>query len=471
MNASPRPGDSPLQEPEAILLGAALTSTEIAYTLIAQIPQDSWPTSAMREVAAAQRALVDDGRSPDLSNVLHYLKTRGRLRAAGGIAYLGKLSRVVLSAAEAPSYIAMMRERGLERQLLSTAEELQLTARSCLPIGERVARSRALMDAIDAADPLEQAPIRDVVESVADDIREGTTRRDGDPPLRTGLDALDEILDEIEPGALVTIAGRPGMGKTLLAARLARSFASEGKVLFFPYEMTPRQIIRRSLASEAGVPARREQGSRLSSQQDAALQEAASRLGALDLCFVRAAQMGATEIASLVRRQQRVGPVRAIVIDYLQLIPMTPPKGVQMTPADLITATTGRLKNLAVETGIPIILVSQLNRDVEKRDDKRPQLSDLRGSGGIEQDSDVIILLYRDDYYKPSSKRAGELDAIVAKQREGMTGCAVLGVDLARQWIGNRSEKRGGFSDSSYGERQTPTERRPSSTDTALEQF
>jgi replicative DNA helicase len=245
----------------------------------------------------------------------------------------------------------------------------------------------------------------------------------------TGFTDLDRLLNGLHPGQLIIVAGRPGLGKSTAGMDFVRSASVRNNLAsaIFSLEMSKVEIVTRLLSAEARVPLQVLRSGRLSDDDWTRLARRMGEISEAPLFVDDTPNMTLMEIRAKARRLRQRNDLRLIVVDYLQL--MTSPKRTESRQQEVAELSRG-LKLLAKEVECPVVAVSQLNRGPEQRNDKRPQLSDLRESGSIEQDADVVILLHRDDYYDKESPRAGEADFIVAKHRNGPTDTITVAAQL-----------------------------------------
>jgi replicative DNA helicase len=354
------------------------------------------------------------------------LSRQGVLKEAGGREQLLDLVESVVSAAGILHHAEIVREKAIQRRLLETCLDVarrcydnQDAAKDLLDDAERqimeVARMDKSGDANSITDILQQTFER------IDKLRERGARLTG---LGTDYVDLDDMMGGLQPGELIILAARPSMGKTSFALNLTERVASlKHSVAFFSLEMSSQQVIQNMLCCRAQIDGQAMRKGRITDQQYKRLQEEAERLYETEIFVDDTPGVTITQLRAKCRRLKQKHNIQMVVIDYLQL--MTAGGRVESRQQEISTISRG-LKGLARELSVPVIALSQLNRDVENRDDHRPRMSDLRESGAIEQDADVIILLHRDEYYKPSEANAGLAQIIIAKQRNGPTGEVTL---------------------------------------------
>lgn len=384
-----------------------------------------------RLVYAAVGALVSAGKPADMITVFEHLQSVGKADDVG-LAYLNGLVQALPSAANIRKYAEIVRERSIRRMLIVMSDEIATAAfspgeRSALDVlamaQERVFRmgdegSRGTTGPQD----LQDLAVR-VLEGAQDAAERGAPDVAG---LSTGFTDLDRKLSGMQGGQLIVVAARPSMGKTAFAMNIAEHVAvAEGlPVLVFSMEMDSIQLARRMLASVGRLRSRGLRTGQLDDAEWGRLSGAVERLRSVTVLIDETAGLSMAEVQLRSRRQARIcGKLGLVVVDYLQLMSGA---GSEENRATAIGEISRGLKALAKELQCPVIALSQLNRSVEARTDKRPMMSDLRESGAIEQDSDVILFIYRDDYYNKDTENPGVAEIIIGKQRDGPTGTVEL---------------------------------------------
>lgn len=354
------------------------------------------------------------------------LSRSGRLQDAGGHEQLLDLMESVVTAAGIVYHAEIVREKAVTRRLLETcldvarrAYDNELDAKELLDEAERqifeISRLDKTGDAVSIANVLQSTFER------IDRLREREGRLTG---LRTDYYDFDDMMGGLQPGELIIVAARPSMGKTTFALNLTERVASFGApVAFFSLEMSNQQVIQNMLCCRAQIDGSAMRKGRITDQQYKRLQEEAARLYETPIYVDDTPGISITQLRAKCRRLKQKHDISMVVVDYLQL--MSAGGRVESRQQEISAISRG-LKGIARELSMPVIALSQLNRDVENRDDHRPRMSDLRESGAIEQDADVIILLHRDEYYKPTEQNTGLAQIIIAKQRNGPTGEVVL---------------------------------------------
>ncbi|MCW5638318.1 MAG: replicative DNA helicase [Rubrivivax sp.] len=387
-----------------------------------------------RLIFAAVGALIGASKPADVITVFEHLQTLGKAQDCGGLAYLNALAQSVPSAANLRRYAEIVRERAVLRRLIAASDEIATSAFNTqgravvqildeaegliFKIGEEGSRTRQGFQGIDKL----VTALIDRVNELAENGAEEVTG------VRTGFYELDRMTAGLQKGDLIVLAARPSMGKTAFALNIAEHVAvAEGlPVLVFSMEMGAAQLALRMVGSLGRIDQQHLRTGALRNEEWERLAEAVDRLGRVQLYIDETPALNAAELRARARRMARQfgGTLGLIVVDYLQL--MSGSSGSEENRATEIGEISRGLKALAKELQCPVIALSQLNRSVESRNDKRPMMSDLRESGAIEQDADVIMFIYRDEYYNKESKEPGVAEIIIGKQRNGPVGTLKL---------------------------------------------
>ena len=386
-----------------------------------------------RLIYAAIGALVAGSKPADVITVFEQLQSHGKADDCGGLAYINALAQSVPSAANMRRYAEIVRERSILRKLIAASDEIATTAfnpqgravsgildeaeSKIFKIGEEGSRQRQGFQGIDKL----VVALIDRVQELHDNGAEEVTG------VRTGFYDLDRMTAGLQKGDLIVLAARPSMGKTAFALNIAEHVAvQEGlPVLMFSMEMGASQLALRMVGSLGRIDQQGLRTGRLKNDEWERLTEAVERLGQVQMYIDETPALTSAELRARARRMARqFGTLGLIVIDYLQL--MSGSSSGDENRATEIGEISRGLKALAKELQCPVIALSQLNRSVESRNDKRPMMSDLRESGAIEQDADVIMFIYRDDYYDKASKEPGVAEIVIGKQRNGPVGTVKL---------------------------------------------
>jgi replicative DNA helicase len=391
---------------------------------------EAFYAEAHRKIYAAMQALRSQGRPVDLVTLSEELSRRGQLEEVGGTAYLLQLSEATPTAAYAEHYARIVAEKWTLRRLIQAAgEAMRLAYEEAGSLDEILdtAGKKILEVALTKTDT-EARPMRELVHETFEHIEALFQNKGEVAGVRTGFKELDGLIGTLAPGSLNIIAARPAMGKTAFALTIAQNAAlKEGVgVGIYSMEMPAAQLTLRMMCSEARIDMNRVRLGQLTDRDFSRLVDVASRLSEAPIYIDDTPDLTLMELRARARRLVSQNQVGLIIIDYLQLMsgPGSGKSGENRQQE--IAAISRGLKALARELGIPIIALSQLSRAVEARPNKRPMLSDLRESGSIEQDADLVMFIYRDEYYNPHSEKAGIAEIIVGKQRNGPTGTVEL---------------------------------------------
>ena len=376
-------------------------------------------------------SLADRSQPFDVVTLAEELERRGELNAAGGLAYLGALASDAPSAANIRAYAEIVREHSVKRQLIRVGTEIAdsafhpdgRNAAELLDIAEQKVFDIAEQKAKDSGGFV---PIKPLLTRAVDRIELLYARSEPITGLSTGFTDLDDMTSGLQPADLLVIAGRPSMGKTSFAMNIAENVAirSRKPVAVFSMEMPGESLTMRMMSSLGRIDQHRVRTGRLDDEEWPRLTSAVSLLSEAPIFIDDSAALTPTEVRARARRLMREqGELGVIVIDYLQL--MQAP-GENETRATEISIISRSLKALAKELHVPVIALSQLNRNLEQRPNKRPVMSDLRESGSIEQDADLVIFIYRDEVYHEDSPDKGIAEIIIGKQRNGPIGTVRL---------------------------------------------
>ncbi|UXL06461.1 replicative DNA helicase [Achromobacter xylosoxidans] len=375
-----------------------------------------------RLIFGAAAKLLNASKPADVLTVHDALQSAGQGKEAGGLEYLNAIAQNVPSSANIRRYAEIVREHRVRRDMAVVGQQIGELANEPGEPTALVERATALTMALADARDAGQDPksIGELLPGLLDALEARMEHGGAVSGLSTGFEDLDRQTCGLQDGDLIIVAGRPSMGKTTLAVNIAENVAIDGKVAFVvSLEMSSGQLAERSVSRFGEIDTQKLRTGRLSQGDFTRLTSALSRLESQRLVIADDARLANVARIRLAARKvrQRNGRLDLIVIDYLQLM-----QGEGSNRNEELGGITRALKLLAREMGCPIILLSQLSREVEKRSDKRPLMSDLRESGAIEQDADVILMAYRDDYYIPDSPFKGMAEILIRKQRMGPLG-------------------------------------------------
>ena len=383
-------------------------------------------------VFAAIGALIESNKPADVITVDEHLKNQGKAEEAGGLVYLNSLAQYVPSAGNIRRYAEIVRERSILRKLVAASDEISTSAFN--PQGKAVEKildeaEQKIFRIGEEGSRLKQGfqGMESLVVQLLDRVEEMSQNPNDITGVPTGFYDLDRMTSGFQAGDMIVLAARPSMGKTAFAVNIAEHVAlNEGlPVAIFSMEMGASQLAVRIVGSIGRLDQGHLRTGKLTDEEWPRLTEAVEKLRNISLHIDETPSLTPTELRASARRLARqCGKLGLIVVDYLQLMTGSSSNG-ENRATELGEISRG-LKMLAKELQCPVIALSQLNRSVETRTDKRPMMSDLRESGAIEQDADVIMFIYRDDYYNKDSKEPGVAEVIIGKQRNGPTGTIKL---------------------------------------------
>ena len=409
-------------EAEQCVLGAMLMSKDAIADVVETIRGADFYRPAHEQIYNAVTDLYGRGEPADAVTVADELGKRGELLRVGGAPYLHTLLASVPIAANAGWYAEIVREKAVLRRLVDASVRIgQMSYAGEGDVDEIVDRAQAEVYAVTDRRAAEDfKPLSELMQPTLDEMEAIESRGAGLSGVPTGFADLDDLTNGLHPGQLIIVAARPGIGKSTLALDLARSASIKNGLssVIFSLEMSQIEITMRLLSAEAGVPLSHIRGGRMNDQDWNRVSAKMGQVSEAPMFIDDSPNLTMMEIRAKARRLKQRHDLRLIVIDYIQL--MTSGKKVESRQLE-VSEFSRQLKLLAKELDVPVIALSQLNRGPEQRNDKRPMLSDLRESGSLEQDADMVILLNRPDLYDKDSERAGEADMDVAKHRNGPT--------------------------------------------------
>mgnify|MGYP002518778540 CR=1 FL=1 len=419
-------------EAEASLLGTMLvypSSTRIAME--EGLSEEDFFVEANRKIFAVASELYNSGEQIDITTVFTRLNDKKLLNETGGIEYLTKLSDAAVTSYNTKSYVELIRDKAIARKMIEAAEKISEEGfENSSDIDEYLDESERLI--LDISRNRKTAEFRsptDVMNAVMQQVQMMSENRSDITGYKTGFVELDHTLHGFQKGDLVILAARPAMGKTAVALNLAMNVANynpSGAVAIFSLEMPAEQLGMRLLSARSHVAGDKIKTGRLGNEDWNAVNEAAADLSKLPVYIDDTSTIKIPEIFSKCRRLQAEHGLNLVLIDYIQLITGSSKRSSESRQQE-VSDISRSLKGLARELKVPVIALSQLSRTVEQRENKRPMLSDLRESGAIEQDADIVMMLYRDAYYNEESKeKANEtgserLEINIAKHRNGAT--------------------------------------------------
>jgi len=410
-------------EAEQAVLGAMLIERE-AISKVAEFlrPEDCY-REAHRLIFNAMLELFNKNDAVDMVTVIEFLRKGDKLEVAGGISYITSLANSVPTAANVLYHARIVEEKALLRQLINAATNIASMGYE---------GSEEVSGILDTAEKTilsvssrrlggEFTPIKSIIFDAFNKIEQLYASKGSITGLSTGFKDLDRLTSGLQPSDLILIAARPSMGKTAFVLNIAQHIGIKEKkaVAFFSLEMSKEQLVQRMLCAESTIDSQRLRIGELEANDWTKLVSGADRLSAAPIFIDDTAGITVMEMRSKARRLKIEYDLQLIIIDYLQLMQgSSKGKGSENRQQE-ISEISRSLKGLAREIGVPVIALSQLSRSVESRQVKKPMLSDLRESGSLEQDADIVAFLYRDDYYNPDSEQKNITEVIIAKHRNG----------------------------------------------------
>ena len=409
-------------EGEQAVLGSMLIDPDCVKNVMDRLRPGDFYLRQNREIFETIYSMFSYARPIDGITVFGEMEKAG-LTDDSTRSYLAQLMEITPTSANVLEYAAIVRDKALLRSVAQAAGEITALVQEGMgEAGEILEASEQKIYAIRRGQSAqEMVPLRQVLPDVLDRLNEMSEHEDHLPGLSTGLSAIDQKITGLNKSDLILLAARPGMGKTSLALNVALNVAKGGKtVAVFSLEMSREQLATRLLSSEALVENNRLRTGLLRETDWEKIAGAATVLNRLD---IRIDDNPLLSVADMNAKCRRLEGLALVVVDYLQLMTSAGGSGRGGESRQQVVSDMSRmLKIMAKELNVPVICLSQLSRANEKRDDKRPMLSDLRESGAIEQDADIVLFLYRDDYYNEDSEKHNIAECIVAKNRHGETG-------------------------------------------------
>lgn len=415
-------------EAEQSVLGAVLLEPSSLLTVLDYLKPEYFYLPQHREIFSSMVRMFSMSESIDVVTLLDDLKTSGTYDEAGGKEYLLQLAQIVPSVANIEAYAKIVQDKYFLRSLIKASKEI-ITAAS-----EEEDEASTIMDFAEqkifgirqdkSSEGLK--PIKEVILEAYDRLQEITGAEKGKTlGIPTGFADLDRMISGLNRSDLILLAARPAVGKSAFALNIAQNVARHGQtVAFFSLEMTREQNVTRMLSAESGIDNQKLRTGELTAEDWVSLAQASDTLSKFPMYFDDTSGITIPEIKARARRVKNLG---LVVIDYLQL--MSSGKRVENRVQEVSEMTRG-LKIMAKDLNVPVITLSQLSRGVESRQEHRPQLSDLRESGSIEQDADIVLFLYRESYYEQNEENMNSATCMVAKNRHGSIG------DLPLHWDG-----------------------------------
>jgi len=415
------------KEAEQSIIGAMLVDKDSAIPVCESLSADDFYIEAHKNIFFAQQRLFDSDEPIDIITVSESLKADDKLEAVGGVEYLAYLATTLPTTANLKQYIDIVKDKTVLRKLIKSSSEILDISYAPGAESEKAAEeaSRRIFDLLDDQGHKGIVHIKDVLLQAHDDLVNLYENKGKITGVPTGIDELDSKLFGLQKSALILIAARPSVGKTSFALNIAVHAAVKANVTaaIFSLEMSSSQLISRIMSSHMLIDSSHLRSGELTDSDWDKIAVSLNELGNAPIYLNDSTDVGLSDIRAKCRRLKVEKNLGLIVIDYLQL--MQGPKAESREKE--IGAISRSLKKLAIELDIPIIALSQLSRAPDQRTDHRPMLSDLRESGSIEQDADIVLFLYRDEIYNPDTDQKNITECIVAKHRAGSTGTVKMG--------------------------------------------
>jgi replicative DNA helicase len=411
---------------EQSVLGAMFMEREAIYKAARHVKAEDFYLAGHRLIFEAIIKLDEVGKIPDLVTVTDLLKQSGQLENVGGATYVASLIGMVPTASNVEHYARIVEEKSILRSLIAAANRIASLGYEGGEDAEKLVTEaeQMLMELSSRRTDTVFKPLSDILLEIFQ-IIESRYRNKGEiSGIKTGFDDMDNLCCGLQPGDLVIMAGRPAMGKTSLGMTIAHNVALKSNlpVAVFSLEMSRAQLVQRILCAEAMVDQQKVRSGYLDEDDWRRLVEAAGKLSKATLFIDDSAGLSVRELKAKARNLKAEKGLGLIVIDYLQLLSGSSRENRQQE----ISEISRSLKGMAKDLEVPVIALAQLSRAVEQRQEKRPIMSDLRESGSLEQDADVVMFIYREEYYRPDTEKKGIAEIIVAKQRNGPTGIVEL---------------------------------------------
>jgi replicative DNA helicase len=414
-------------EAEESVLGAVMLSAEAAAVALETLRPEDFYRPAHQSVFEAILSLFDGNQAIDAITVSDWLRRNDNLERVGGIAFLNHLMDAVPATSNVGYYVEIVDETASRRRLMKAGSAVgQLAMESDRPVDEVLDAAEAAVFAVaDRRVGEGLSRLGPLLQETLEKIEEIGTQGGDITGVSTGFRDIDKKLAGLHPANLIVVAARPSMGKSSLALNMAQNVAESGKpVAFFTLEMSREEVVQRLLSSMASVDSNKLRTGQLGPEMWQKLARESSKLYEMPFFVDDSPDLTVTAIRAKCRRLKRKSDLGLVVVDYLQL--MQGPTRSDNRQQE-IAEISRSLKNLARELHVPVIAVSQLNRQLEQRENKRPRLGDLRESGAIEQDADIVMFIYRDEYYNPdSADTRGIAEVSIAKHRAGATGTVMM---------------------------------------------
>ncbi|WP_282938652.1 replicative DNA helicase [Paenibacillus sp. RC67] len=414
-------------EAEQAVLGAILLDSDSLVTAMERITNDDFYRTSHQRIYEAMIELAEGNEPIDLITLTALLQNKQQLEEIGGIKYLSELANAVPTAANIDYYAQIVEEKSMLRRLIRAATNIVTEGYAATDdVGDLLSDAeKRILEISQRRSSTGFIAIRDVLMEVFDKVEFLYNNKGGTTGVKSGFQDLDKMTSGFQRSDLIIVAARPSVGKTAFALNIAQNVGVREKetVAIFSLEMGAAQLVQRMICAEANVDAGRMRTGFLESDDWEKLTMAIGALSEANIYIDDSPSVTVADIRAKCRRLKQERGLGMILIDYLQLIHG---RGKGDNRQQEVSEISRTLKQIARELDVPVIALSQLSRGVEQRQDKRPMMSDLRESGSIEQDADIVAFLYRDDYYDKESEKKNIIEIIIAKQRNGPVGTVEL---------------------------------------------
>ncbi|HEY0827839.1 MAG TPA: replicative DNA helicase [Bacilli bacterium] len=411
-------------EAEQAVLGAVLLDSQALITAMERIGYDDFYRASHKLIFEAMMNLAEQNDPVDLVTLTARLQNMKQLEEIGGVSYLSELAHAVPTAANIDYYAQIVEEKSMLRRLIRAATQIVSNGyASSDDVGELIDEAeKRILEISNRRLSSGFVSIREVLMEVFERVEFLSKHKGGTTGIPSGFSDLDKMTAGFQKGDLIIVAARPSVGKTAFALNIGQNIGVRSKetVAIFSLEMSASQLVQRIICAEANVDAGRMRTGYLEGDDWEKLTMAIGTLSEANIYIDDSAAITVAEIRARCRRLKKEKGLGIVIIDYLQLIHGRSKSGENRQQE--VSEISRTLKQIARELEVPVIALSQLSRGVEQRQDKRPMMSDLRESGSIEQDADIVAFLYRDDYYNQDSEKKNIIEIIIAKQRNGPVG-------------------------------------------------
>ncbi len=414
-------------EAEMSVLGVAFLNKDALEKISDEVTEDMFFNDKNRIIFNAIISLYKEKNPIDITTIKAELDKKKVLNEIGGLPYLMEVIDSVVTSANLEYYIKILKDHAIRRNLINTATDIVTNAYSNENINGLLDESeRSILNAVRVRQTSEFVPIHEILRRAQERLEELSKNKSDITGIRTGFYDLDKATAGLHGGELIILAARPGMGKTAFALNIATNaaFSTEKAIAIFNLEMSAEMLVNRMIASVGGIDSYKLSTGKLEHNDWKRYNEAMSKLGSTNIFIEDNASITAPEIKSKCRKLAS-GPngLGLVVIDYLQLV-TTGSNRIESRQVE-VSEISRSLKTMALELDVPVIALAQLSRSVDKRENKEPALVDLRESGSLEQDADLVLFLNRKDYYEAKTEKKETvvpIDVIIAKHRKGSTG-------------------------------------------------